>query len=170
MRFLPLNLTQKLFINRGRHLKGGGSERLSEDEIREILAKYRTVAVVGLSREPGKDSHRVSAYLKAHDFHIIPINPFATEILGEKSYKSLLDIPHDVQKTIELVDIFRPAEDVPSIVEQAIKLKTLYGTLQVVWMQLGIANEEAAEAAKKAELTVIMNKCMMVEHNRLFSG
>ena len=122
---------------------------MSRSEIEEILTKRKTIAVVGLSRNSDKDSHRVSAYLKAHDFHIIPINPFATEILGEKSYKSLLDIPHDVQKTIELVDIFRPAEDVPSIVEQAIKLKTLYGTLQVVWMQLGIANEEAAEAAKR---------------------
>jgi predicted CoA-binding protein len=143
---------------------------LSRSEIEEILTKRKTIAVVGLSRDSDKDSHRVSAYLKAHDFHIIPINPFADEILGEKSYKSLLDIPDDVQKTIEVVDIFRPAEDVPSIVEQAIKLKTLYGTLQVVWMQLGIVNEEAAEAAKKAELTVIMNKCMMVEHSRLFSG
>jgi len=143
---------------------------LSRSEIEEILTKRKTIAVVGLSRDSDKESHRVSAYLKAHDFHIIPINPFADEILGEKSYKSLLDIPDDVQKTIEVVDIFRPAEDVPSIVDQAIKLKRLYGTLQVVWMQLGIANEEAAEAAKRADLTVIMNKCMMVEHSRLFLG
>jgi len=143
---------------------------LSRSEIEEILTKLKIIAVVGLSRDSDKESHRVSAYLKAHDFHIIPINPFADEILGEKSYKSLLDIPDDVQKTIEVVDIFRPAKDVPSIVDQAIKLKRLYGTLQVVWMQLGIANKEAAEAAKRAELTVIMNKCMMVEHSRLFSG
>jgi len=143
---------------------------LSRSEIEEILTKLKIIAVVGLSRDSDKESHRVSAYLKAHDFHIIPINPFADEILGEKSYKSLLDIPDDLQKTIEVVDIFRPAKDVPSIVDQAIKLKRLYGTLQVVWMQLGIANKEAAEAAKRAELTVIMNKCMMVEHSRLFSG
>jgi len=143
---------------------------LSRSEIEEILTKLKIIAVVGLSRDSDKESHRVSAYLKAHDFHIIPINPFADEILGEKSYKSLLDIPNDLQKTIEVVDIFRPAKDVPSIVDQAIKLKRLYGTLQVVWMQLGIANKEAAEAAKRAELTVIMNKCMMVEHSRLFSG
>jgi predicted CoA-binding protein len=143
---------------------------LSRSEIEEILTKHKTIAVVGLSRDSDKDSHRVSAYLKVNGFHIIPINPFADEILGEKSYKSLLDIPDDIQKTIEVVDIFRPSEDVPSIVEQAIKLKTLHGTLHVVWMQLGIANEEAAEAAKKAELAVIMNKCMMVEHSGLFSG
>jgi len=143
---------------------------LSRSEIEEILTKRKTIAVVGLSRDSDKDSHRVSKYLKTHGFHIIPVNPFADEILGEKSYKSLLDIPDDVQKTIEVVDIFRPAEDVPSIVDQAIKLKRLYGTLQVVWMQLGIANVEAAEAAKRADLTVIMNKCMMVEHSRLFLG
>jgi len=77
--------------------------------------------VVGLSRDSGKDSHRVSAYLKQHGFHIIPVNPFADEVLGEKSYKSLLDIPPEIQRTIEVVDVFRPSEDVPAIVEQAIK-------------------------------------------------
>ena len=143
---------------------------MSRSEIEEILTKHKTVAVVGLSRELYKDSHRVGAYLKAHGFRIIPVNPFADEVLGEKSYKSLIDIPPEILKTIEVVDIFRPSEDVPPIVEQAIKLKAQYGTLQVVWMQLGVVNEQAAEAAKKAGLIVVMNKCMMVEHNRLFSG
>jgi predicted CoA-binding protein len=141
---------------------------LTQNEIREILAKYKTVAVVGLSREPGKDSHRVSAYLKQHGFHITPVNPYADEVLGEKSYKSLLDIPPEIQKTIDIVDIFRPSKDVPPIVEQAIKLKAAYGKPKVVWMQLGIVNEQAAEAAKKAGLTVVMDKCMMIEHKRFF--
>jgi predicted CoA-binding protein len=141
---------------------------MSQNEIKEILTKYKTVAVVGLSREPGKDSHRVSAYLKNHGFHIIPVNPFADEIIGEKSYKSLLDIPPEIQKTIEIVDIFRPSEDVPPIVEQAVKLRAAYGKPYVVWMQLGIVNEQAAEAAEKAGLTVVMNKCMMIEHKRFF--
>jgi predicted CoA-binding protein len=140
---------------------------LSQKEIKVILTKYKIVAVVGLSREPGKDSHRVSAYLKDHGFRIIPVNPFADEILGEKSYKSLLDIPPDLQKTIEIVDIFRPSEDVPPIVKQAVKLKAAYRKPNVVWMQLGIVNEEAAKTAKKAGLTVVMNKCMMVEHRHL---
>jgi hypothetical protein len=143
---------------------------LSRNEIEEIFTKYTTIAVVGLSREHDKDSHRVSAYLKTHGFRIIPVNPFADEILGEKSYKSLLDIPAEIQKTIEAVDIFRPSKDVPVIVEQAIKLKAMHGKPYVVWIQLGIVNEQAAETAKKAGLTVVMNKCMMVEHNRLFSG
>jgi len=141
---------------------------LSQNEIKEILTKYKTIAVVGLSRDPDKYSYRVSDYLKKHGFRIIPVNPFADEILGEKGYKSLLDIPAEIQKTIEIVDIFRPAKDVPPIVEQAVKLKEAHGKPSVVWMQLGIVNEQAAETAKKAGLTVIMDKCMMVEHKRFF--
>jgi predicted CoA-binding protein len=141
---------------------------LSLNEIKEILTKYKTVAVVGLSREPDKDSHRVSAYLKKHGFRIIPVNPFADEVLGEKSYKSLLDIPSEVQKTIDVVDIFRPSKDVPPIVEQAVKLKEMYGKPRVVWMQLGIVNGQAAEAAKKVGLTVVMDRCIMREHKRFF--
>lgn len=140
---------------------------MSQNEIEEILTKYKTVAIVGLSREPEKDSFRVSAYLKKHGFRIIPVNPFADEILGEKSYKSLLDIPPEIQKTIEIVDVFRPSKDVPPIVAQAIKLKQIFGKPYVVWMQLGIVNEEAADMARKAGLTVVMDKCMMVEHHRL---
>jgi hypothetical protein len=147
-------------------LKGRAS--LNQNEISKILTEYKVVAVVGLSREPDKDSYRVSAYLKRHGFRIIPVNPFADEILGEKSYKSLLDIPAEIQKTIEVVDIFRPAKDVPPIVEQAVKLKEMHGKPHVVWMQLGIVNEQAAETAEKAGLTVIMDKCMMVEHKRSF--
>jgi predicted CoA-binding protein len=141
---------------------------LSQNEIRESLTKYKTVAVVGLSREPDKDSYRVSAYLKKHGFRIIPVNPFADEVLGEKSYKSLLDIPAEIQKSIEIVDIFRPAKDVPPIVEQTVKLKEMHGKPSVVWMQLGIVNEQAAETAKKAGLVVVMDKCMMVEHKCFF--
>ena len=143
---------------------------MSQNEIQKILTTYRTVAVVGLSREPDKDSYKVSEYLKKHGFRIIPVNPFADEILGEKSYKSLLDIPAEIQKTIEVVDIFRPAKDAPPIVEQAIKLKKMHGKPYVVWMQLGIVNEQAAETAKKAGLTVVMNRCMMIEHRRLFQS
>ena len=140
---------------------------MSQNIIKEILEKYKVIAVVGLSKEPGKDSHRVSAYLKRHGYRIIPVNPFADEVLGEKSYQSLLDIPPEVQKTIEIVDIFRPAKDVPPIVEQAVKLKQKNGKPFVVWMQLGIINEQAAEAGKRAGLIVVMDKCLMVEHHRL---
>ena len=140
---------------------------MSQDQIKEILKKYKFIVVVGLSKEPEKDSHRVSAYLKERGYQIIPVNPFADQVLGEKSYKSLLDIPSEIQKTIEIVDIFRPAKDVQPIVEQVIQIKQMFGTPFVVWMQLGIVNDWAAEMARHAGLIVVMDKCMMVEHQLL---
>jgi predicted CoA-binding protein len=89
--------------------------------------------------------------------------------LGEKAYKSLLEMPPEIQRTIEIVEIFRPSADVPPIAEQAVKLKEIHGVLKVVWMQLGIVNEEAADMARKAGLTVVMDRCMMVEHKRLLA-
>ena len=140
---------------------------MSQHEIKEILTKRKAIAVVGLSRDPDKASYRVAAYLKKQGFHIVPVNPFADEILGEKSYKTLSEIPAETQNAIDIIDVFRPAEDVPAIVEQAAKLKEKNGKPQVIWMQLGIVNMQAAETAKKAGFTVVMDKCMMVEHMRL---
>ena len=140
---------------------------MSQNQIRDILQKAKTVAVVGLSKEPEKDSNRVSFYLQKHGYRIIPVNPFADEVLGEKCYKSLLDIPLEIQKTLDIVDIFRRAEDVPPVVEQSIQLKAMIGKSLVVWMQLGIINEQAAEAARRAGLIVVMDSCLMIEHHRL---
>jgi predicted CoA-binding protein len=141
---------------------------LRKDEIEDILTKYRTVAVVGMSRDTSKDSHRIPAYLKEQGYKIIPVNPIAKEILGLKSYKTLLDIPPEIQKTIEIVDVFRPADDVPPIVEQAVKLKERFDKPYVIWMQLGIINEQAALAARDAGMLVVMNRCMMQEHMKIF--
>jgi len=126
------------------------------------------VAIVGLSRDPEKASYRVAEYLPKHGYRIVPVNPTADEILGRKVYKTLLDIPAETQKTLDVIDIFRPSKDIPAIVDQAIQLKQQHRTLQAVWMQLGIANEQAAQKAQKAGLTVVMDKCMMMEHKRLF--
>ena len=136
---------------------------MSQEEIKSILENYRNVAVVGLSSNPDKAGYRVANYLQSVGYHIIPVNPFVDEVLGEKSYKSLLDVP----ETIEVVDIFRPAEAVPAIVEEAIQLKNRVGSPKVIWMQLGIVNEEAAKRAKEAGFTVVMDRCMMREHKRL---
>lgn len=141
---------------------------MSKDNIKEILTKYKTVAVVGLSRDPSKDSNRVATYLQSQGYRIIPVNPTTDEVLGEKSYTSLLDTPEEIQKTIEIVDIFRPSADVPSIVEQAVELKERHDKPYVIWMQLGIINEQAAGTARAAGLTVVMNRCMMQEHKKLF--
>lgn len=139
----------------------------SEEQIKEILTKYKTIAVVGLSNTIGKPSHRVGAYLKQHGYCIIPVNPTVEEALGHKSYKNLLDIPVETAKSIEVVNIFRKSQDVPPIVEQAITLKQRYGQPFVVWMQLDIKNEEAAKTARDAGLIVVMDKCLMKEHQHL---
>jgi predicted CoA-binding protein len=112
----------------------------------------------------------VAEYLKKHGFQVVPINPMANEILGEKSYRSLLDAPAEIQKTLETVVIFRPSAEVLPIVEHVAQLKKLYGVPYVVWMQLGIVNEQAGEIARSAGLTVVMDKCMMREHRRLFGN
>jgi len=130
--------------------------RVSDEEARKVMDRYKTIAVVGLSSNPEKPSHFVPKYLKEHGYTIIPVNPTAKgEILGEKVYAGLKDVPQKV----EVVDIFRPPKDVPPIVEEAIAIGA-----KVVWMQEGIVNNAAAERAKAAGLTVIMDKCMMKVH------
>lgn len=133
----------------------------------EILRKYRTIAVVGCSRDPSKDARQIPRYMKENGYRIIPVNPLAEEVLGERCYKTLLDMPEDVQKMVEIVDIFRPSEDVPAIVDQAIEMKRRVGRPMVVWTQLGIVNDMAAEWARKAGLDVVMNRCLMIEHKRM---
>ena len=142
---------------------------MSEDEIKQILTTYEVVAIVGMSDTIGKHSYRVGAYLKRHGYQIIPVNPTIDKVLGCKSYRNLLEIPERIQKTIEVINIFRKPEDVPPIIEQAIKLKAQFGKLCVVWMQVGIVNQQAAQTALQAGLAVVMDKCIMAEHHRLIS-
>jgi predicted CoA-binding protein len=142
---------------------------VKDDDGLRMLLSVRTIAVVGMSKDPSKYGHKVGAYLKGHGYRIVPVNPAAEEILGEKSYPSLLDIPEEIQREIELVDIFRPSQDIPPIVKQAIELKRKHGKLRGVWMQLGIVNESAAALAEKAGLDAVMDRCLMIEHKRLRS-
>ena len=143
---------------------------ISDEKILWILRRYTTVAVVGLSRNPSKDSYEVADYLQKAGYVIVPINPVAEEILGEKSYGSLLELPDKLKRSVEIVVLFRPSEAVLPFVEEAIKLREAYGVTEVIWMQLGIINEEAAEKAKAAGMRVVMNQCMKVEHTRLISA
>jgi Predicted CoA-binding protein len=136
---------------------------VSEERIKEILKSSKVIAVVGASRTEGKPANYVPAYLKSKGYKIIPVNPFAEEILGEKAYKSLLEIPEEVK--IDIVDVFRPPEEVKKVVEEAIKRG-----VKIVWLQLGIYNKEAVELAKKNNIEIIWNRCMMETHRRLFSS
>ncbi len=124
----------------------------------KILKTYQTVAVVGLSPKSDRPSFRVASYLKEHGYRIIPVNPQAKEILSEICYPDLTSIP----QPIEVVDVFRSSEQVPAVVEEAIKVEA-----KAVWMQEGVINEEAAARAKEAGLLVVMNKCMRKEHLKL---
>lgn len=144
---------------------------MNEDqEIKRILSSFRFVAVVGMSRDVSKDNHRVPMYLKRAGYTAIPVNPFAAEVAGMKSYARLDGIPEHIAKDIEIVDIFRPSQDAPAILEQAIKLKRKFQKLQIIWLQLGITNEEAAARATNENLTVVMDRCMASDHQRTLPG
>jgi thioredoxin 1 len=136
-------------------------------DIKHILERLETIAMVGLSRNPEKYSYQVAKYLQTQGYHVIPINPNANHILGETVYATLAGVPAEVQKSIEIISIFRPSEEVPPIVEQIIQLRDHHGKPDVVWMQLGIVNHPAAEKAQKAGVSVVMDKCIMQEHKRL---
>lgn len=143
---------------------------LNSEQSMKAALRSKTIAVVGLSKNPEKDSNDVASYLKSHGYRIVPINPTADEILGEKCYASLLDLPDELKRQVEVVDIFRRPEDVPPIVEEAIQLRKNHSRLTAVWMQLGIVNEEAATKARKAGLNVVMDRCMKFEHGRRLGG
>lgn len=136
-------------------------------KIKDILKKYKVIAIVGLSRNPNKDSYLVAQYLINHGYKIVPINPNAKEILGIKCYPSLEDLPDNIKNIIEIIDIFRPSEEVEEIVNQAIKIKSVFGKPYVIWMQLGISNDRAVEKAKDHGFIVIQNRCIKIEHSLL---
>jgi len=132
----------------------------TSEELRRILRTYKTVAVIGLSDRPDRDSHRVAAYLQQHGYRIVPVNPNVATVLGEPAYPGLREVPVPV----DVVDIFRKPDAVPEIVEDAIAMGA-----RVIWMQEGIAHNAAADRARAAGLEVVMNKCMLKEHRKLES-
>jgi predicted CoA-binding protein len=129
--------------------------------IRRILQKNKTIAMVGLSANWYRPSNFAAKYLQIHGFRVIPVTPTYEEILGEKCYPSLLDLTMPV----DVVDCFRKSDEIPALAEQAIRIKA-----KVLWMQLGIVNQEAAQMASEAGLDVVMDRCMKIEYARLFGG
>ena len=130
----------------------------SDDEIKEIFS-LKNVAVVGMSKNPDKAAHYVPKYLSEQGYNIMPINPTTNEILNKKSYQSV----SEVDEPIDIVDVFRPSDQVLPVVEEAINMKP-----KVIWLQEGIHNEEAEELARKQGIKVVFNRCMLAEHQRLF--
>jgi hypothetical protein len=133
-----------------------------DDSLRELLAVDR-IAVVGCSSTPGKAAHEVPAYLQRQGYEIVPVNPFADEILGEEAVDALSEVDGE----IELVDVFRPSEEVAGIVDETIERKASAGDVEAIWLQLGIHDAEAVQEAEDAGLTVVEDHCMKVEHQRL---
>jgi uncharacterized protein len=133
---------------------------VTDAQLREILVQARTIAVVGLSDKPDRDSNEIARYLQSVGYRVVPVNPMLTEVLGEKAYPSLSAIPPDVR--IDIVDIFRRSDQVPPIVDEAIARQD-----RVVWMQLGVEHAQATAKARAAGLTVFENLCIMVQHRRL---
>ena len=129
-------------------------------ELRSILGEARTIAVVGLSSKPDRPSYEVAGFLQERGHRIVPVNPNETEVLGERAYASILDVPAEIP--IEIVDVFRRAEDTPPIAEEAVRRGA-----EVLWLQLGIVNDEARRIAEDAGLTVIMGICIKSTIERL---
>jgi uncharacterized protein len=129
--------------------------------LRRILKENKTIAIVGLSAQWHRPSNFAAKYMIDHGYTIIPVNPQYDEVLGQKCYKSLRDIPGRV----DMVDCFRKAEYIPPLVDDAIAIRA-----KVLWMQLGVVNEAAAEKALAAGLEVVMDRCIKIEHGRLFGG
>jgi uncharacterized protein len=130
---------------------------VATDPILEVLKKYKTIAIVGLSSNPSRPSYGVAEYMQSRGYRIIPVNPNEREVLGEKSYARLEDVP----EKIEFVDVFRRVEEVPAVTESAIRTGA-----KVLWMQLGIENAEAAERARAAGMIVVEDACVFVEHRK----
>lgn len=143
---------------------------MDNEQIKILLSRSKTIAIVGLSKKPEKDSNKVAKYLQSNGYNIIPINPVAELILGKKSYKSLIDLPESLQSSINIVNIFRPSSDVIMIVDQIIKLKWKFKKLNAIWMQIGIINEEAANQARKEGFDVVMNTCIMMSHKSIIQN
>ncbi|OAT85444.1 CoA-binding protein [Desulfotomaculum copahuensis] len=130
--------------------------------LKSLLSTARTIAVVGLSDKPQRDSHRVAKYLQEQGYRIIPVNPVLKEVLGEAAYPDLASVPVPV----DIVNIFRRSEEVPGVVDAALANTPP----EAIWMQLGVVNEEAAKAAVSRGVTVVMDRCIKVEHGRLLGG
>jgi predicted CoA-binding protein len=134
---------------------------LSDAEIKKILLESKRIAVVGMSRDPNKPANFVPRYLISRGYVVLPVNPAATEILGLKSHRSLLEL----ESVVDVVDVFRPSDQVLEVAQQAIKIRP-----RVFWMQEGIYNAEAAKLLQGSGITVVWNRCMMREHMRLVAG
>ncbi|MDG7007461.1 MAG: CoA-binding protein [Nitrososphaerota archaeon] len=131
---------------------------------KEVMRRYRTIAVVGASKNPEKEANTVPAYLQEHGYTVIPVNPTADSVLGVKSYSSLSEIPEQTARTVDVVEVFRPSDEFPQVARQVVQMKKRTGRPHVFWGQLGLENEEAKKILSDAKVDYVMDRCMRVEH------
>ena len=137
----------------------------SNDELREILSQARTIAVVGMKANQSEDAFRIPLYMQSHGYRVVPVNPKLAEVLGERAYDTLSDIPGEL--AVDLVDLFRASDHIPGHTEEILRMSP---RPRAVWMQLGIAHGPAAAKLRAAGVAVIQDRCIMVEHRRLGIG
>jgi len=138
--------------------------KIGDDLIRGVFTRYKTIAVYGISRSPEKAAHHVPAFLLSKDYNIIPVNPNADEILGQKCYSNLMTVP----ERIDIVEVFRPSAETLDVVRESLLRKEERGDIEVIWLQEGIRNEEARKLAEEAGITFVQDRCMYKEYIRLF--
>jgi uncharacterized protein len=129
-----------------------------------VVRKYRVVAVVGASKNPEKEAFTVPAYLKAHGYRIIPVNPTTDRVDGERAYPSLSALPDELAKSVDVVEVFRPSEELPQVASQVVEMKRKTGRPLVFWAQTGLENEQAKEILRNGQVDYIMDACMRVVH------
>ena len=128
------------------------------------MKKYKLIAVVGASKNPEKDAYTVPEYMKQHGYKIIPVNPTVDKILDEKSYPSLAEIPPELAKQVEIVDVFRPSDQLSDVARQVVEMKKKYGKPDVFWAQLGLQNDEAKKILSDNQIKYVMNACLRQIH------
>ncbi len=132
----------------------------------DVFSRSKNIAVIGLSKNNTKDSYRISQYMERSGYQIIPVNPTADFIMNKKAFPSLLDLPKNIVKDLDIVNIFRKSEHVLPIIKECIEIKKKYDNLNTIWMQIGIQNNNANMLLSKTGLNIVMNKCIMIEHKK----
>jgi predicted CoA-binding protein len=135
-----------------------------------VLERCKTIAVVGASKNPEKEAYTVPSYLKEHGYRIVPVNPTATEILGERAYPSLLDVPEELGRVVDVVEVFRPSGELPQVALQAVEMKKRYGRPLFFWAQQGLESEEAKRILEANGIQYVMDACMRTVHQLYVRG
>jgi len=130
----------------------------------KVMKAHRVIAVVGASKNPEKEAHTVPAYLKDHGYRVVPVNPSAGQILGEKAFPSLASLPEQLAREVEVVEVFRPSEELPQVAREVVEMSRKYGKSYIFWSQLGLENDEAKAMLTEAKILYVMNACMRVVH------